>query len=70
MESQIEIYCTMYHDYIHKLNEMKEEYDLGIIIIPKKNIDIFSKLPIIEEMKRICKKIGNSSIVQTISIKE
>ncbi len=46
------------HHPIYKLNDVKEEYDLGIVIIPKKNIEIISKLPIIEEMRRVCKKIG------------
>ena len=47
------------HHYVGHLPSMKENmYDLGIVIIPKKNIEIISKLPIIEEMRRVCKKIG------------
>jgi hypothetical protein len=33
-------------------------YDLGIVIIPKTKIDYLMVYPLIEEMKRTCKKIG------------
>jgi hypothetical protein len=33
-------------------------YDLGIVIIPKNNIEELMLFPMIEQMKRVCKKIG------------
>ncbi len=33
-------------------------YDLGIVIIPKTKIDYLMVYPLIEEMRRVCKKIG------------
>jgi len=47
------------HHHIGKLPELKDKkYDLGIVIIPKTKIDQLMKFPMIEEMKRVCKKIG------------
>jgi len=36
----------------------KNMYDLGIVIIPKTKIDYLMCYPLIEEMRRVCKKIG------------
>jgi len=33
-------------------------YDLGIIIIPKKNIEQLMQVDLIKQMRRVCKKIG------------
>jgi len=47
------------HHPIVKLHTLKKNmYDLGIVIIPKMNIETISQYPMIEEMKRVCKKIG------------
>tara|TARA_Y100000592_G_scaffold95936_1_gene163438 strand:- start:227 stop:1183 length:957 start_codon:yes stop_codon:yes gene_type:complete len=47
------------HHYIGHLPSMKDKmYDLGIIIIPKKNIGQLMQVNLIEQMKRVCKKIG------------
>ena len=47
------------HHPIQKLPELQDnQYDLGIVIIPKMNIDNLMTFPMIEEMKRTCKKIG------------
>ena len=47
------------HHHIQKLPELQDKmYDLGIVIIPKKNIENLMKFPMIEQMRRVCKKIG------------
>ena len=47
------------HHYVGHLPSMEEKmYDLGIIIIPKKNIGRLMQVNLIEQMKRVCKKIG------------
>ena len=47
------------HHCVGNLPSMEEKmYDLGIIIIPKKNISKLMQLNLIQEMKRVCKKIG------------
>ena len=47
------------HHSIIKLPELGNNiYDLGIVIIPKKNIENIMKFPMIEQMRRVCKKIG------------
>ena len=33
-------------------------YDIGIVIIPKTNVEAISEYPMIQEMRRVCKKIG------------
>jgi hypothetical protein len=33
-------------------------YDIGIVIIPKTNVETISQYPMIQEMRRVCKKIG------------
>ena len=45
------------HYPINKIHELQEEFDLGITIIPK-NKEILFDYPLIEQMRRICKKIG------------
>ena len=47
------------HHSIENLSSMKDSmYDLGIIIIPKTKIEQLMQFPLIEQMKRLCKKIG------------
>jgi len=47
------------HHYVGHLPSMETDmYDLGIIIIPKKNIGQLMQVNLIEQMKRVCKKIG------------
>ena len=47
------------HHYVGHLPSMEEKmYDLGIIIIPKKNIGNLMQVNLIEQMKRVCKKIA------------
>jgi len=45
------------HYPINKIHELNENFDLGIVIIPK-NKEILFDYPLIENIKRICKKIG------------
>ena len=47
------------HHCLGNLSKLSDSlYDLGIVIIPKKNIKDLMKFPMIEQMKRVCKKIG------------
>ena len=47
------------HHPIARLHELDDGmYDLGIVIIPKMNIEKLSQYPMIKEMKRVCTKIG------------
>ena len=45
------------HYPINKIHELNEEFDLGIVIIPKHKEVLFN-YPLIENMRKICKKIG------------
>ena len=46
------------HYPIMDINKIQGDYDLGIITIPKTNIDKLMQFPILENMKNSCKKIG------------
>ena len=47
------------HHHVGHLPSMEDKmYDLGIIIIPKTNIEHLMQVNLIEQMKRVCKKIG------------
>ena len=47
------------HHHIGQLPKLSnKQYDLGIVIIPKKNIEELMMFPMIEQMKRVCNKIG------------
>ena len=47
------------HHHINTLTKLEDNtYDLGIFIIPKTNIEQLMNFPLIEQMKRTCKKIG------------
>ena len=47
------------HHWIGTLPSLEDKtYDLGVVIIPKKNISQLMKVDLIGQMKRVCKKIG------------
>ena len=47
------------HHHISSLKKIESTtYDLGIVIIPKTKIEELIQFPLIEEMRRVCKKIG------------
>ena len=47
------------HHHIGSLPSIADKvYDLGIVIIPKTKIEELMMFPMIEQMKRVCKKIG------------
>ena len=47
------------HHHVSTIQTLEENmYDLGIVIIPKKNIDFLVQIDFINQMKRVCKKIG------------
>ena len=47
------------HHNIESMQSLDDNmYDLGIVIIPKTKIDYLMAYPLIEQMRRVCKKIG------------
>ena len=47
------------HHYVGNLPSMDDAmYDLGIIIIPKTRIEQLMQVNLVNQMKRVCKKIG------------
>jgi len=49
------------HYPINKIHEITDHYDLGIIILPKKNINAVvsnPQMPLIENMRKVCDKIA------------
>ena len=46
------------HYPIGNLHSVQVKYDLGIVTIPKTNVDKLSQYPLIDQMRRICKKVG------------
>ena len=46
------------HYPIYNLHQIQEKYDLGIVTIPKTNIDKLSQYPMVESIKKVCKKVG------------
>ena len=46
------------HYPIFRIHEVQEQYDLGIVTLPKKNIDHLSQYPLIEHLRKCCKKIA------------
>ena len=46
------------HWPIPLLHQVEQKYDLGIVTIPKTNIDRLSQYPMIDNLKRVCKKIA------------
>ena len=49
---------VVHHPIVHLPNIKNDEYDIGIITIPKTNIEQLMQVSIIKELKRVCKKIG------------
>lgn len=47
-----------FHCPINQIHNINEKFDLGIVIIPKKNIEQISQYPIIENMRKVCNKIA------------
>ena len=45
------------HYPINKIHELNETFDLGVVIVPK-NKEVLFDYPLIENMKKICKKVG------------
>ena len=46
------------HHPIQTIHQITEQYDIGIVTLPKTNIDKISQYPLIESMGSVCKKIG------------
>ena len=46
------------HFPINQISQVNEKFDLGIVTIPKKNIDVLSKYPLIENLRKCCNKIA------------
>jgi len=46
------------HYSIYNLHQIQEKYDLGIVTVPKTNIDKLSQYPVVESIKKMCKKVG------------
>ena len=46
------------HYPITHLPNIQEKYDVGIITIPKENISHYMQINVIDELKRVCKKVG------------
>ena len=46
------------HYPIYNIHQIQEKYDLGIVTIPKTNIDKLSQYPMVESIKKVCKKVG------------
>lgn len=46
------------HYPIWNVHDITEKYDLGIVTIPKKNIDRLSQYPLIENLRKCCKQIA------------
>lgn len=45
------------HYPLNRIHEINEKFDLGVIIVPK-NKDFLFEYPLIDNVKRICKKVG------------
>ncbi len=46
------------HYPIWNIHEVQEKYDLGIVTLPKNNIDKLSQYPLIESLRKCCDKIA------------
>ena len=46
------------HYPIWEVHNVQEKYDLGIITLPKVNIDKLSQYPLIESLRKCCSKIA------------
>ena len=46
------------HYPIWEIHNVNEQYDLGIVTLPKKNIDQLSQYPLIESLRKCCNQIA------------
>jgi hypothetical protein len=46
------------HYPIWEVHKVQEKYDLGIVTLPKANIDKLSQYPLIENLRKCCNKIA------------
>jgi len=60
MKTPVDWMCVMKatHYPILQIHNIQEKFDLGIVVLPKKGIDILSQYPLIESMKQCCNKIA------------
>jgi hypothetical protein len=60
MKTPVDWMCVMkaIHHPILQIHNVKEKFDLGIVVLPKKGIDILSQYPLIENMRQCCDKIA------------
>lgn len=60
MKTPVDWICALNatHHPILDAHNVNEQYDLGIIIIPKKGIDVLSQYPLIDNIKKCCSKIA------------
>lgn len=60
MKTPVDWMCVMKatHYPILQIHNIKEKFDLGIVVLPKKGIDILSQYPLVESMKQCCDKIA------------
>tara|TARA_R100001443_G_C3356468_1_gene178057 strand:- start:211 stop:1176 length:966 start_codon:yes stop_codon:yes gene_type:complete len=47
-----------HYSLLRPLDSIEKKYDIGIFIVPKTHPEIVSRMPIVESMRRVCKKIG------------
>jgi hypothetical protein len=52
------ISLNAFHCPITQIHTLTEKFDLGIVIIPKKNIESIASYPVIENMKKVCSKVA------------
>lgn len=60
MKTPVDWMCVMKatHYPILQIHNIQEKFDLGIVVLPKKGIDILSQYPLVESMKQYCDKIA------------
>jgi len=49
---------VVHHPIVHLPSMKDNEYDIGIITIPKTNIEQLIQVDIMKQLKRVCKKVG------------
>ena len=61
MRTDLAWMAALQSDHYHLLDDLssdEEKYDIGIFIVPKTHSEIVSRLPIVETMRSMCKKVG------------
>ena len=60
MKTPVDWMCVMEatHYPILQIHNIQEKFDLGIVVLPKKGIDVLSQYPLVESMKKCCDKIA------------